>query len=147
MIIAKIFKMIVLKGMIKIIFYSPKFFKTGSINEMLFWANLLFLKGISKAICDLVLYVFLERTKSSLTWNGEEPFQYLKIFVERRCSAFFFFFFFFGRQFISLYSLAPICYLELSFKQKPSYGKQISTCFLSKTNSNFDLANFWSFLI
>ena len=36
MIIAKIFKMIVLKGMIKIIFYSPKFFKTGSINEMLF---------------------------------------------------------------------------------------------------------------
>ena len=35
------------------------------INEMLFWPELLFFKGISKAICHLALYVFLEGTKSS----------------------------------------------------------------------------------
>ena len=32
---------------------------------MLFWIKLLFLKSISKAIRDLVLYIFLEGTNSS----------------------------------------------------------------------------------
>ena len=41
---------------------------------MLFFPRLLFLKGIPKAICDLVLYVFLEGTKSSFKKNGKVPF-------------------------------------------------------------------------
>ena len=40
--------------------YGPK-------NGMLFWAKLLFVKGVSKAKFDLVLYVFLKVTKSSFT--------------------------------------------------------------------------------
>ena len=45
----------------------------GLINEMLFWPKLLFFKGISKALCELVLYVFLEGTKSSFTVMGKSP--------------------------------------------------------------------------
>ena len=40
-----------------------------TINKMLFWPKLLFVKGISKATCDLVLCVFLEGTKRSFTYN------------------------------------------------------------------------------
>ena len=40
------------------------FQKDGPMNEMLFWLPLLFLKGISKAITDPALYVFLEGTTS-----------------------------------------------------------------------------------
>ena len=78
--------------MIKIEFYSLKFWKTtflqlrvngvavfktfklllnlfqrdGPINEILFWRKLLSFKGISKAICDLMLYIFLEGQKVHL---------------------------------------------------------------------------------
>ena len=86
----------------------------GPINEMPFWPTLLYFKGISKAIFDLVLYVFFEGTKSSFTYNGEVPFQELKTFATFRCSILSFI----GSQFIFLYSLAAICCLELSFKQK-----------------------------
>ena len=73
-----------------------------------------FLQGTSKAICDLVLYVFLEEIKSSFTYNGELPFQKLKTFVAMRCSNLSFA----GSRFIFLNSLAPICCLDFSFKQK-----------------------------
>ena len=56
-----------------------------SKNEVFFCTRLLFLKGISRAIYDLVLYIFLEGTKSSFTQNGEVPFQYLKTFVTISC--------------------------------------------------------------
>ena len=70
-------------------------------NEMFFCTRLHSLKGISKAIYDLVLNVFLEGTKSSFTQNGEVPFQYIKTFVAMCCSVLSFV----GWQFISL---API---------------------------------------
>ena len=73
--------------------------------------KLLFLKGISKAICDLVLYVFLEERKSSFRYNEEASFQQLKTFVAMRCSTLSFD----GSQFIFLNSSVPICCLELSF--------------------------------
>ena len=48
-------------------------------------------------------------------WRGQIfIFQSLKNFVAMRCSTLYFV----GRQFVSLNSLAPIWYLELSFKQK-----------------------------
>ena len=34
-------------------------------------------------MCDLVIYVFREDTKSSFTQNGEVPFQYLKTVATR----------------------------------------------------------------
>ena len=74
-----------------IIYYSP-------INEMLYLPKLLFLKGISKTIRNLVLYIFREGRKSSFTWNGEVPFQYLKTFIATGCSTLSFV----GSQFISL---------------------------------------------
>ena len=74
----------------------------GSINEMLFWAKILFLK----AMCDLVLLIFLEGKNS-----GAVTFQYWKTFVATRCSTLFFL----GSQFIYI---APTWCLELSFKQK-----------------------------
>ena len=43
------------------------FQKDGFKNKMLFCPRLLFLKGISKVICDLVSYVFLVRTKCLFT--------------------------------------------------------------------------------
>ena len=75
--------------MIKILFYLLKFFKTSflwlwvnevvglkilkpllnlfhidaPINKILFWPKLRFLRDISKAMCDLVLYLFHEETK------------------------------------------------------------------------------------
>ena len=78
---------IVIKVRIEILLYSRKLFKIsffiiigknfnsllnlfqiyGPKNGMLFWAKLLFVKGVSKAKCDLVLYVFLKVTKSSFT--------------------------------------------------------------------------------
>ena len=76
-----------------------------------------FFQRISKAICELVLYVFFEGTKSSFTYNGEVPFQELKTFATIRCSILSFI----GSQFIFLYSLAAIYCLELSFKQKRIY--------------------------
>ena len=39
----------------------------GAKNEMIFCPRLLYLKGISKNICDLALYVFLEGTKCSFS--------------------------------------------------------------------------------
>ena len=39
---------------------------SGPMNEMLVLPKLLFLKGISKYICDLALYIFLEGTDSSI---------------------------------------------------------------------------------
>ena len=39
----------------------------GIINVILFWPKLPFLKRLSKAICDLVLYGFWEEIKSSFT--------------------------------------------------------------------------------
>ena len=54
------------------------FQRDGSINEILFWTKLLFLKCISKAIYDLVLDIFLKGINSSLnssfTENREVPF-------------------------------------------------------------------------
>ena len=85
----------------------------GPVNKMLYWPKWLFFKVFSEAICDLVIYIFLERTKSSFTYNGEVPFQWLENFVAMRCSTLFFV----GSQFIFLNSLAPICCHELSFKQ------------------------------
>ena len=35
----------------------------GPKNEMLFWLKSLFLKGIIKTMCDLVVYVFLDETE------------------------------------------------------------------------------------
>ena len=64
---------------------------------------LLFLRGTSNATCDLVLYIFLEKTSSSFTKNGEVPFHVIKAFVAARCSTLSFI----GRQFIYLNSLAP----------------------------------------
>ena len=61
-----------------------------------------------------MLNVFQEGAKSSFIDSGEVPFQYLKTFVATGFSTLSFV----GSQFISLNSLAPICYLELSFKQK-----------------------------
>ena len=61
----------------------------GPKNELLFQYKLLFLKGISKAICDLVLCVFLEGANSSFTENSKFPFQYLNTFVATRCSTLF----------------------------------------------------------
>ena len=86
----------------------------GFINEMLYWPKLPLLRGISKAICDLVLYIFLGGTNSSFTHNHEVPFQYWKTFLSTLCSSLSFV----GSQFISSNTLAPIWCLELSFKQK-----------------------------
>ena len=58
----------------------------GPINKMLLWPKLPFFKGTSKALCDLVLHVFLEGTKSLFTYNAKVPFQSLKNFVAMRCS-------------------------------------------------------------
>ena len=71
----------------------------GPINKMLFRPKLLFLRGISKAICGLVLYTFLEGTNCSFIYNGEVPFLL-------------------SSHFLSLNSLVPVLCLELSFKQK-----------------------------
>ena len=71
------------------------------VNEVLFWRKLLFLKGIFKAICDLVLYVLWKGTKSSFTWNVKVPFQYVKDFVVTPCSR-----------------LSFVDSLEFNFKQK-----------------------------
>ena len=95
----------------------------GPINEMLFWPMLLFLRGISKAICDLVLYI-LEETNSSITQNGKFPFQYLKTFMTMPCCTLSFV----GSQMISLNS-APIWCLDLSFKQKRIYLFQVTCIF------------------
>ena len=95
----------------------------GPINEMLFWPMLLFLRGISKAICDLVLYI-LEETNSSITQNGKFPFQYLKTFMTMPCCTLSFV----GSQMISLNS-APIWCLDLSFKQKWIYLFRVTCIF------------------
>ena len=96
----------------------------GPINELLFWPMLLFLRGISKAICDLVLYI-LEETNSSITQNGKFPFLYLKTFMTMRCCTLSFV----GSQTISLNSLAPIWCLDLSFKQKRIYLFRVTCIF------------------
>lgn len=61
-------------------------------------------------MCDLVLFVFLEDTNSSFSYNCEVPFQYLKIFVTSCCSTLLFV----GSQFVSLNTLAPTWCFELS---------------------------------
>ena len=72
----------------------------GPINEMLFSPKLLFLKDISKVICDLVLYMFLDGTNSSFAYSNEVTFKYLKTFVAIRfCTSSFV-----GRKIISLIS-------------------------------------------
>ena len=48
---------------------------------MLFCPRLRFLKGISKVICDIVLYIFLEGTKSLFTQNSEVPVQVPLLFI------------------------------------------------------------------
>ena len=83
----------------------------GPKNKKLLWLKLLFLKGVFKAICDLVLNPLLERTNSSFTYNGEVHLQYLKTFVATRCSTLSFV----GSLFIN--SLVPIWWLNL-FKPK-----------------------------
>ena len=46
---------------------------TNKRNDLL--TKVTFFKAISKAICILVLNVFLEGTKSSFTYNGQVSFQ------------------------------------------------------------------------
>ena len=89
------------------------FQKYGPIKEMPFWTKLLFFKGISRAICNLVLYVLLKGTKISFIQNGEVSFQYLKTFLVMRCSVLSFV----DNNFICLISLASACSFEFSFKQ------------------------------
>ena len=77
--------------------------------------KLLLLKVISKAICDPVFVTRISvGDKKVIYINGEVLFQCLKTLVVMRCSTLSSV----RRQFISFNSLAPICCLELSFKQK-----------------------------
>ena len=69
----------------------------GPINEVLFWPKLLLFKGISKVICDLVLYVFLEGTMRCSTSS------------------------FVGSHFIFFKFFSPYILPELSFKQKHTF--------------------------
>ena len=53
-----------------------QFFKNRwPIKRNTFLTQVSFFKGISKAICNLVLYKFMEGTKRSFTLNGKVPFQ------------------------------------------------------------------------
>ena len=80
----------------------------GPINEMLFCPNLLFLKGISQDIFDLVLQIFLQVTKSSFTKNGEVTLAIFKCFCG---DALFYSFFcwqpFYFLRFFNFYMLLP----------------------------------------
>ena len=51
--------------------------QNGLKNKMLFSPKLLFFKDISKAICNLVLFVILEGTNSTFKQNADVFFKYL----------------------------------------------------------------------
>ena len=71
-----------------------------SPNEIVPWSKLLFVKGIMKTICDILLYVFLEGT----VHLHKIVESHLKKFTVMCCSTLSFV----GSHFIYLISLAPL---------------------------------------
>lgn len=73
---------------------------------------MVFHKGISKAICGLVIYVCIHTSWERSKFLLKNPI--FKAFVATRCSILSFV----DYEFISLDSLAATCYLEWNFKRK-----------------------------
>ena len=90
------------------------FQKDGPITETLFWPESLFFRGISKVLCDLVLYISGGNKQFIyIEWWSLLPIVVWTFFVTR-CSTLSFV----GGQFISFNYLAPIWGVELSLKEK-----------------------------
>ena len=98
-------------------FFLNLFQLDGPINEIFFSPELLFLKSISEAICDLVLFVSRKGMENYFSKNCEVSFQYLKTLLSTRFSVLSFV----GSNLISLNSLSPLVCQELIFEQKQIY--------------------------